>query len=186
MNPLMGRFSSMDSFEGNDGDPQSLHKYLYCGKDPVNGVDPTGHMELTETQVTVAIVATIGAYAVFSTTHYGKQSNAALATVIWITVARSFEALTRSIEDLVVYSGNKHTGVVVDGLLEEELEHANQIGGYVATGGPQDPRNHWRADAKAFLQRAKNLVQKRLKNVPAKQAEYLNKLIKLPPRPALS
>jgi hypothetical protein len=39
-----------------------------------------------------------------------------------------------------------------------------------------DPRNHWKGEVKALLQRAKNPVQKRLKNVPAKQAEYLNKI----------
>ena len=43
LNPAMGRFWSMDSFEGNTSDPLSLHKYLYCHADPVNGIDPSGH-----------------------------------------------------------------------------------------------------------------------------------------------
>jgi RHS repeat-associated protein len=37
-----GRFNSMDSFEGNNFDPQSLHKYAYCHCDPLNNQDPTG------------------------------------------------------------------------------------------------------------------------------------------------
>ncbi len=40
--PSVGRFTRMDPFAGNIQDPQSLHKYLYCHGDPVNGIDPTG------------------------------------------------------------------------------------------------------------------------------------------------
>jgi hypothetical protein len=38
-----GRFQTMDSFEGTQENPQTLHKYLYVADDPVNGTDPTGH-----------------------------------------------------------------------------------------------------------------------------------------------
>jgi hypothetical protein len=34
----------MDPYAGNQQDPQSLHKYLYCHANPVNRIDPTGHM----------------------------------------------------------------------------------------------------------------------------------------------
>jgi RHS repeat-associated protein len=46
-----GRFWTMDSYEGNSGDPLSLHKYLYCHGDSVNDVDPSGRVVggLTET-----------------------------------------------------------------------------------------------------------------------------------------
>lgn len=37
-----GRFMTMDTFDGNQENPQSLHKYLYCEDNPVNLVDPTG------------------------------------------------------------------------------------------------------------------------------------------------
>jgi len=40
--PDSGRFWTMDSYEGNSEDPLSLHKYLYCQNDPVNGSDPSG------------------------------------------------------------------------------------------------------------------------------------------------
>jgi hypothetical protein len=33
----------MDTYEGNNEDPLSLHKYLYCEANPVNMVDPSGH-----------------------------------------------------------------------------------------------------------------------------------------------
>ena len=41
-----GRAASwtMDTFEGNPFDPPSLHKYLYVAGDPVNRIDPSGHL----------------------------------------------------------------------------------------------------------------------------------------------
>jgi len=41
-NPLNGLFNRVDPYSGNTRDPQSLHKYLYCHANPVNGVDPSG------------------------------------------------------------------------------------------------------------------------------------------------
>ena len=38
-----GRFWSSDSMEGNNKDPLSLHKYLYCDDDPINDRDLDGH-----------------------------------------------------------------------------------------------------------------------------------------------
>jgi len=40
--PSNGRFNAMDTFRGNNFDPQSLHKYAYAHCDPVNGIDPLG------------------------------------------------------------------------------------------------------------------------------------------------
>jgi RHS repeat-associated protein len=43
LNPQTGRFWTMDSFGGNQSDPLSLHKYLYCQDEPVNNTDPSGN-----------------------------------------------------------------------------------------------------------------------------------------------
>ena len=43
LNTGTGRFWTMDTYEGDNEDPLSLHKYLYCEVDPIDGVDPTGH-----------------------------------------------------------------------------------------------------------------------------------------------
>jgi len=34
----------MDTYEGDNEDPSSLHKYLYCQANPVNMTDPSGHL----------------------------------------------------------------------------------------------------------------------------------------------
>jgi hypothetical protein len=43
LNVNTGRFQTMDTFEGSNKDPLSLHKYLYTQDNPVNVTDPSGH-----------------------------------------------------------------------------------------------------------------------------------------------
>jgi RHS repeat-associated protein len=43
MNTTTGRFASMDTDEGNDRDPLSLHKYLYAEADPADNTDASGN-----------------------------------------------------------------------------------------------------------------------------------------------
>ena len=60
LNPTIGRFWTMDTYEGNQSDPLSLHKYLYCHANPINGTDPSGHeFNLTGMQIATAISITI-------------------------------------------------------------------------------------------------------------------------------
>ena len=42
--PETGRFISQDSYRGEN--ESFWHLYVYCDADPVNGVDPTGHVAL--------------------------------------------------------------------------------------------------------------------------------------------
>jgi hypothetical protein len=65
----------MDSFSGNNQDPQSLHKYLYCHANPLNGVDPSGNeFSLTGLTIAMAIGATIGAIGGGIYSHYTGRS----------------------------------------------------------------------------------------------------------------
>jgi RHS repeat-associated protein len=56
LNPQSGRFWSMDTFEGNQSDPLSLHKYLYAHADPVNNIDPSGN----ESLIGISLAGTLG------------------------------------------------------------------------------------------------------------------------------
>ena len=44
LNTSTGRFMNMDPYEGDAESPVSLHKYLYAGNDPINQIDPSGHL----------------------------------------------------------------------------------------------------------------------------------------------
>ena len=42
--PAQGRFLTQDSFAGIQSKPNTLNLYAYCGNDPVNNIDPSGHL----------------------------------------------------------------------------------------------------------------------------------------------
>ena len=58
LNTATGRFWSMDTAEGNNRDPLSLHKYLYAEGNPVGHVDPGGH-EIDEVLFAVAVAVVV-------------------------------------------------------------------------------------------------------------------------------
>lgn len=59
-----GRFWTMDTYEGNDQDPFSLHKYLYAEGNPVDHADPGGHeIDLVDALAVAAIVVTVSTFA---------------------------------------------------------------------------------------------------------------------------
>ncbi len=55
LNPQSGRFHTMDTYEGRNGEPITLHKYLYANANPVSGTDPSGNMTLIEMARTVSL-----------------------------------------------------------------------------------------------------------------------------------
>ena len=57
--PQTGRFNQMDDFFGNNEDPISLHKYLYCHANPINGTDSTGEFDISDITVAEMIQATL-------------------------------------------------------------------------------------------------------------------------------
>src|SRR5437867_3870330 len=59
LNPGIGRFQTADSFQGNQSDPISLHRYLYAGDNPVNRIDPSGNTDIS--LANVLITSGIGA-----------------------------------------------------------------------------------------------------------------------------
>lgn len=52
--PYLGRFTTEDSYWGEDGNPLSLNLYTYCENDPIQFTDPTGHSIFSD------IIKTIG------------------------------------------------------------------------------------------------------------------------------
>jgi RHS repeat-associated protein len=59
LNTNTGRFWSMDSYEGNNQEPLSLHKYLYVYANPINGIDPSGNFTIFQSVATLGVIATL-------------------------------------------------------------------------------------------------------------------------------
>ncbi|MDD2503114.1 MAG: RHS repeat-associated core domain-containing protein, partial [Clostridia bacterium] len=73
-NPSSGRFLSQDSYSGNPQDPWTQHLYAYCGNNPINMIDPTGHFAIP--LIFIAIPILIGALTLltYSTTPDGQKN----------------------------------------------------------------------------------------------------------------
>jgi RHS repeat-associated protein len=59
LNINTGRFHSQDTYEGRNGEPVTLHKYLYCGGNPVMFTDPSGKMTIGETSMVVGSLVSL-------------------------------------------------------------------------------------------------------------------------------
>jgi RHS repeat-associated protein len=57
--PLNGRFNQLDPYAGNNEDPQSLHKYLYCHANPVNRIDPLGTFSMAGTLTVISTIMSV-------------------------------------------------------------------------------------------------------------------------------
>jgi RHS repeat-associated protein len=58
LNPNTGRFWTRDSQEGDNEDPLRMHGYIYCGDNPADNVDPSGH-DLTSLLGGLSILASL-------------------------------------------------------------------------------------------------------------------------------
>ena len=64
--PATGRFLSQDSYTGNPYNPWTQHLYTYCGNNPTNMVDPTGHFANI---LIGAAIGFVGGLIAWGTTH---------------------------------------------------------------------------------------------------------------------
>ena len=55
LNTATGRFWGMDTFEGDQFAPSSLHRYLYASADPVDRIDPSGQDDIASLSVSEGI-----------------------------------------------------------------------------------------------------------------------------------
>ena len=86
--PSTGRFLSQDTYFGSAYQPWTQHLYSYCGNNPANYVDPTGH-----TPGLLAALAGVGAY---------KAAAAAVAFVASIpVVVKAVERVTDTFDNVV-------------------------------------------------------------------------------------
>ncbi|MBS7470643.1 RHS repeat-associated core domain-containing protein [Pseudomonas syringae] len=78
-NPVLGRFNSPDSMSpfGKGG----LNAYAYCVGDPVNRVDPTGHISIGLTFLSGILFSAVGAGAIGASVGL-KESDSGLSTAL--------------------------------------------------------------------------------------------------------
>ena len=71
---------TMDTDEGHNQDPLSLHKYLYCEANPANHIDPSGH-DLGDLVLTMSIQASMFAMRIAPVINAARLAIATVAIV---------------------------------------------------------------------------------------------------------
>ena len=76
--PETGRFISQDSYRGKIDDPNQWHLYAYCANNPINYVDPSGHIYAKFTRAQTqdqyrALVAIQAAYYLYTAVNFYKM-----------------------------------------------------------------------------------------------------------------
>jgi RHS repeat-associated protein len=104
LNANTGRFLTMDTYEADQSDPQSLHKYLYCQANPVNMADPSGQDgDLASLSFSTGIAVGLASFTAVATV---EAKTHAVSQVISSVAAWGVETLTAegvSIEDADEY-----------------------------------------------------------------------------------
>jgi RHS repeat-associated protein len=77
--PATGRFNRLDPFLGDLKDPLSLHKYLYTHADPVNGIDPSGRMNVMVCVAAIGIGLNVMSFEmnILTANHYYRTGDTA-------------------------------------------------------------------------------------------------------------
>ena len=54
-NPEDARFITQDNYRGEKEKPETLHLYVYCANNPINYIDPSGHIKIKKKYAAIAI-----------------------------------------------------------------------------------------------------------------------------------
>jgi RHS repeat-associated protein len=114
--PAIGRFTSYDPVDDFNN---KLHKYAYCGNDPVNSIDPTGSLTMAEVGgVVQTIIGTLGRAAI-----WGLSPARTIRT--WVT-RLAIKTLFATLPSLTI--AFRHIGPAVDELIvfADAIEPFNQ------------------------------------------------------------
>lgn len=58
--PNTGRFLQQDVYKGDERSPWTQNRYTYCGNNPVNMIDPSGHFFISISAGTIAVLKLMG------------------------------------------------------------------------------------------------------------------------------
>jgi hypothetical protein len=90
MSPDTGRFQTMDSYEGTQEEPLSLHKYLYASGNPINLSDPSGMESIASALMSMTMLG--GQFAQISPASVGSLSSARPLLQVAVDIVELFNA----------------------------------------------------------------------------------------------
>ena len=102
--PQTGRFISRDTYRGEPDNAGTWHLYAYCANNPVNYVDPSGHLAISAGAIAAASAAMIAATAHMNTSQF-KHSWRDFCTTVGNGLSSIGEKLRKGIKS--AWNGTK-------------------------------------------------------------------------------
>jgi RHS repeat-associated protein len=108
----IGRFWTMDMWEGDPGSPASLHKYLYTGGNPVDRVDPNGNdWDLPSLSTSLTTIGTLASSALIAFQN--------VATSIYFNLYRVPQIIDQASTALLYLAGSLEIGIGATNAIED-------------------------------------------------------------------
>jgi RHS repeat-associated protein len=112
LNPGTGRFHTEDTYEGRNGEPLTLHKYLYAHANPVMNTDPSGNVTLSEVSATIKSILsfTSKVFSVYQTVSKTIQSVQTVVEVYQMTAGGGLTQMLSGWKTITSQWGHIPTG----------------------------------------------------------------------------
>jgi hypothetical protein len=86
----------MDTYEGSQTDPLSLHKYVYCADNPVNRIDPLGHEGIEDVLDSIGVIFALGGLPNLAIKNAALASSGTCGPDVTIPVLRTIDDAQRT------------------------------------------------------------------------------------------
>ncbi|MEG1411634.1 MAG: RHS repeat-associated core domain-containing protein [Terrisporobacter sp.] len=93
--PKNGRFITRDTYRGELNEPDTLHLYAYCANNPINYVDPSGHMRIRKDIAVVGINLAYYAVSGFATAYFSNRAKKYFVKKLLANKARMKRHMTK-------------------------------------------------------------------------------------------
>jgi len=145
MNPVVGRFVSVDPWEGDPQAPVSLHRYLYANASPISFHDPAGEATLSNLMATMAVGGILAgvAYPILTP----SEDRTWKGQVAWIATGASIGAAGYGLyyfwmySPMILVTARDHVGNLVHYQLPQIVNRhwtsMRNAAGHFAKHGPQ-------------------------------------------------
>jgi len=135
LNTNTGRFWSMDTYEGDQHTPSTLHKYLYTSNDPSDRIDPSGNQDVVSELGAESIATSLNnitgiqGQAIMDQIKYGGNAGLKSLFISGTIVggAMAIESFGSFAREIPLLKSGVPGSVVVNALSAEEAAFADEI-----------------------------------------------------------
>ena len=126
LNTTTTRFWSMDSYEGDQQSPASLHKYLYASNDAVNRIDPSGKFDMADVSAAIGVIGILASQSIVAVQN--------VAYSIYFNLYRVPQLVDAASNALIFLQGTIEAGFFAKNVIEQMASNLQNANGKFSAG----------------------------------------------------